>query len=67
LEKEWPTTEAALFSNQTAVQQTLADMAACKQALQQLSFDENAYAAAKLALAGFTEKYQAQSGQLRGL
>ncbi len=67
LDKEWPTTEAALLSNQTAIQQTQQDLAACQQALQQLNFDENAYAAAKLALAGFTEKYQAQSDQLRGL
>lgn len=65
--RELPATETALQSNLAAQKQTRENSFTRQQALQELSFDEKVYNDARQALADFTERYQAQSEQLRAL
>ncbi|MCC7467289.1 MAG: SMC family ATPase [Saprospiraceae bacterium] len=65
--KELPATETALQSNLSTQKQTGDNISAIRQALQVLAFEESTYTAARQALADFTERYQAQSEQLRAL
>lgn len=67
LSRELPATETTLQSNLATQKQTKENIAAIQLTIQELAFEESVYNAARQSLADFTERYQAQSEQLRAL